>query len=104
MNAPFPERLELIVTAPSWPLMGSRSGSWMQVLLTHELAHYVQLGMERGIFHGLSKIFGNEVRWGSAVFLPGWLIEGPPIAPRDLPHRRGSGQEPVLRSRSTRHP
>ncbi|MCX7031260.1 MAG: hypothetical protein NTU62_14235, partial [Spirochaetes bacterium] len=43
MNAPFPERLELIVTAPSWPWMGSRSESWLRFLLTHELTHYVHL-------------------------------------------------------------
>lgn len=80
LSAVFPARLELIVTAPSWPWMGSRTESWMRVLLTHELAHFVQLGMDRGVFHGLSKVFGGDARFGPGIFLPGWLVEGPPIA------------------------
>ena len=52
----------------------------MRVLLTHELTHYVQLGMERGVFHGLSRVLGSEARWAPGAFLPGWLVEGPPIA------------------------
>ena len=37
----------------------------------------MHLGMERGVLHVLSRVFGSDVRWGSAVFLPGWMIEGP---------------------------
>jgi len=62
MAAPFPWRLELIVSAPSWPDIGSRSESWLRSLLTHELVHYVHLGMERGFLHVLSRVFGGEVR------------------------------------------
>ncbi len=96
LTAPFPERLELIVTAPSWPWLGSRSGSWLRSVLTHELTHYVQLGMERGLLHGLSRIFGAEVGWGTVAFLPGWMLEGPTTNLETIFTSGGRGRNPFF--------
>lgn len=98
MTAPFPGRLELIVTAPSWPWMGARSESWMRILLTHELVHYVHLGMERGFFDALARVFGGDLRWATAAFLPGWMIEGPTTNLETLFTAGGRGRNPFFES------
>jgi hypothetical protein len=96
MTAPFPGRLELIVTAPSWPWMGARSESWMRILLTHELTHYVHLGMERGFFDALSRVFGADARWATSVFLPGWMLEGPTTNLETIFSSGGRGRNPFF--------
>jgi len=97
LTAPFPGRLELIVTAPSWPdLSGARSESWMRMVLTHELTHYVHLGMERGLFHALARVFGADARWAASVFLPGWMIEGPTTNLETLFTSGGRGRNPFF--------
>lgn len=96
LTAPFPGRLELIVTAPSWPWMGARSESWMRVVLTHELTHYVHLGMERGFFDALARVFGADIRWASSVFLPGWMVEGPTTNLETILTRGGRGRNPFF--------
>ncbi|OHD68629.1 MAG: hypothetical protein A2177_15190 [Spirochaetes bacterium RBG_13_68_11] len=98
LTAPFPRRLELIVTAPSWPWMGSRSESWLRILLVHELTHFVHLGMERGFFHALSRVFGADARWATAIFLPGWMIEGPTTNLETLFTSGGRGRNPFFES------
>jgi hypothetical protein len=98
MTAPFPGRLELIVTAPSWPWMGARSESWLRILLTHEFTHYVHIGMERGFFHALSRVFGADARWATAVFLPGWMLEGPTTNLETLLTSGGRGRNPFFES------
>jgi hypothetical protein len=96
MTAPFPGRLELIVTAPSWPWMGARSQSWLRILLTHELTHYVHLGMERGFLDALSRVFGSDARWASSIFLPGWMLEGPTTNLETLFTAGGRGRNPFF--------
>jgi Tol biopolymer transport system component len=98
MTMPFPQRLELIITAPSWPWMGSRSESWLRILLTHELTHFVHLGMERGFFHALSRVFGGDASWGSAIFLPGWMLEGPTTNLETIFTSGGRGRNPFFES------
>jgi hypothetical protein len=98
MTAPFPGRLELIVTAPSWPWMGARSESWLRILLTHEFTHYVHLGMERGFFNALSRVFGADARWAASVFLPGWMLEGPTTNLETLFTSGGRGRNPFFES------
>ena len=47
--------IELYVTAPTDHFLGSRTESWLKILLTHELTHYVHASMDRGFFYALSR-------------------------------------------------
>ncbi len=76
--------------------MGARSESWLKILLTHELTHYVHLGMERGFFHALSRVFGADIRWATAAFLPGWMLEGPTTNLETMYTSGGRGRNPFF--------
>ncbi|MBN1525063.1 MAG: PD40 domain-containing protein [Spirochaetales bacterium] len=74
--SPMPDHLELFVRSPTGPWLGARSEQWLKLLLTHELAHYIDLVSNKGFFYTLSLFMGEGVRAGSAGFWPMWLIEG----------------------------
>ncbi len=86
--APFPARLELITTSPSDESFGGREESWLRLLLTHELVHYVNFTMDRGVFSAASAVFGLDAALASAILLPGWMIEGTAV---DLETRLTTG-------------
>ncbi|HET6452481.1 MAG TPA: hypothetical protein VFI08_14275, partial [Spirochaetia bacterium] len=74
----FPFRIELYVTAPTDFVMGTRS-SWLRLLLTHELTHFVHETMDTGLLHEASRLFGAEVTSAGLALLPGWAVEGPAV-------------------------
>jgi hypothetical protein len=86
--APFPERLELILTSPSDDTFGGREQGWLALLLTHELTHDVHLTLDRGAFFAVSRVFGRDAALASSVLLPGWMIEGTAV---DLETRLTTG-------------
>jgi hypothetical protein len=96
--SPFPPRLELILTPPSADAFGGREPSWLRLLLTHELTHYVHLTMAAGVFHAASMIFGPDAALGSGILLPGWLIEGPAVAGETLNSTGGRGRNRFFES------
>ena len=73
----LPPHIELYLTAPTDHFLGARTESWLKVLLTHELTHYVHASMDRGFFYALSRVFGPDAAGAHFAFLPGWMIEGP---------------------------
>ena len=73
--SPFPHHITLYVSSPSGPLLGARHTSWLRLLLTHELTHFVQLSDRTGMFGGLSRVFGHDVSVFSFPFMPGWYVE-----------------------------
>ncbi len=73
---PLPLELNLYITSPSVPLIGARNSSWLKVLLTHELTHYVNLTFHHGLYYHLSKVFGRSVSAAPSVYMPGWAMEG----------------------------
>ena len=73
----LPQRIELYLTAPTDHFLGARTESWLKILLTHELTHFVHASMDKGFFFALSHLFGSELSAASVFFLPGWMIEGP---------------------------
>ena len=52
--------------------------------------------MERGFFHALSRVFGADARWGTAVFLPGWMLEGPTTNLETIFTVGGRGRNPFF--------
>jgi len=73
----LPSRIELYLTAPSDHFLGARTESWLKILLTHELTHFVHASMDSGFFFTLSRLFGGDLSAAHFFFLPGWMIEGP---------------------------
>ncbi|HTP57301.1 MAG TPA: hypothetical protein VMM82_00195, partial [Spirochaetia bacterium] len=73
----LPMHIELFVTAPTDHFLGSRAESWLKILLTHELTHYVHASLDRGFFYSLSRVFGADAAGAHFAFRPGWMIEGP---------------------------
>ncbi len=71
-----PHHLELYVRAPSAPWMGARGSSWLKLLFTHELTHYVDMDADEGFFFVLSLIFGEGVKSGNSGLRPAWTYEG----------------------------
>jgi hypothetical protein len=95
-TSPFPGRIDLFVTAPSDHSMGARTGSWLRLLFTHELTHFVHLSMDRGPFAALSRVFGSDVAMGSAIFLPGWMVEGAAVNLETRLTEGGRGRSPLF--------
>ena len=61
-----PDRIDLYLTAPIDHFLGARTESWLRVLLTHELTHFVHETYTRGIPHGAWSPGGfDETRRGS---------------------------------------
>ncbi len=92
----FPHRINLYVTGPSGPWMGSKTENWLKVLLTHELTHYVHLAYNKGFFHVLGKIFGEDLEVTQGGFQPGWMIEGIAVALETEYTRGGRGRNPFF--------
>lgn len=94
--AAFPHRINLIVTSPSNPWLGSRTENWLKVLLIHELTHYVHLSYNKGFFHVLGKIFGEDLEVAQGGLQPGWMIEGIAVALETVFSEGGRGRNPFF--------
>lgn len=92
----LPARIELYLTAPTDHFLGARTESWLKILLTHELTHYVHASMDRGFFFALSHVFGSDVTGATLFFLPGWMIEGPSTNLETLFTEGGRGRNPLF--------
>jgi len=73
---PAPQHINLYVTAPSEPEFGAKVDNWLKFLLTHELTHYVNMTIKKGLFYQLSKFMGKSVSSIPGGLMPGWAIEG----------------------------
>ena len=88
--------IELFVTAPTDHFLGSRAESWLKILLTHELTHYVHASMDTGFFYTLSRVFGADAKGAHFAFLPGWMIEGPSTYNETAFTSGGRGRSPLF--------
>jgi len=92
----FPSRIDLYVKAPTDFGLGSRQSSYLRVLLTHELTHFVQQGMDTGALHRLSAVFGPDLATVGLDLLPGWAIEGPAVYEETRFTEGGRGRDPLF--------
>ncbi|HUI69827.1 MAG TPA: hypothetical protein VL354_04855 [Spirochaetia bacterium] len=92
----LPMHIELYVTAPTDHALGARTESWLKLLLTHELTHYVHATMDRGFFYALSRVFGADAAGAHFAFLPGWMIEGPSTNNETMFTQGGRGRNPLF--------
>ena len=92
----LPARIELYLTAPTDHFPGARTESWLKILLTHELTHYVHASMDRGFFFALSHLFGGDLSAATMFFLPGWMIEGPSTNLETRFTNGGRGRNPLF--------
>jgi hypothetical protein len=92
----LPTHIELFITAPTDHFLGSRAESWLKILLTHELTHYVHASMDRGFFYALSRVFGADAKGAQLAFLPGWMIEGPSTYAETAFTSGGRGRSPLF--------
>ncbi|HEY9594814.1 MAG TPA: hypothetical protein VHE79_10070, partial [Spirochaetia bacterium] len=75
----MPARIELYLTADATQEFGPRTDSWLRMLLTHELTHFVHQSMDTGLLHALSLVLGPPAAAWSLAYLPGWAVEGPAV-------------------------
>ena len=92
----LPARIELYLTAPTDHFLGARTESWLKILLTHELTHFVHASMDSGFFFTLSRLFGSDLSAASFFFLPGWMIEGPSTNLETRFTEGGRGRNPLF--------
>ena len=92
----FPSRIDLYVKSPTDFGLGTRQSSYLRVLLTHELTHFVQQGMGTGILHRLSAVFGPDLATVGLDLLPGWAIEGPAVYDETRFTEGGRGRDPLF--------
>ena len=76
MFYPIPGSINLYPVYPLNSENSTKSASWLYELLLHEMVHYVGLENQKGIFGGLSYIFGKDLAAVNGAFLPAWMIEG----------------------------
>ena len=91
-----PGRIDLYLTAPIDHFLGARSQSWLRVLLTHELTHFVHQTMDTGIPHDLSLVFGADFSVVGMDLLPGWAVEGPAVYDETRFSEGGRGRNPLF--------
>jgi hypothetical protein len=92
----FPSRIDLYVKSPTDFALGTRQSSYLRVLLTHELTHFVHQGMDTGILHRLSALFGPDLSSASVYLLPAWAIEGPAVYDETRFTDGGRGRDPLF--------
>jgi hypothetical protein len=90
----FPPHILLNVAAPTGVTFGDRNESWLKLVLTHELTHYVHGTMDRGLLGFFSRILGPDIAAFALDFLPGWMIEGPSTELETLFTEGGRGRSP----------
>ena len=71
-----PHHIAVFAAYPTYSALGGKAESWLKLVFTHELTHFVHLTMDSGFLAGLSRIFGEPVKNIAGGFLPGWAIEG----------------------------
>lgn len=76
---PYPPHIALYVASPTGPWLGAQTPSWIEAVFIHELTHYLHLTRPIGLFGSLKPVFGPLLPSASALFMPGWAIEGPTV-------------------------
>jgi hypothetical protein len=73
---PAPPHINIYLSPPLTPEFGAKIDNWLKFLLIHELTHYVNMTIEKGLFYGLSRVLGKSVSSIPGGLMPGWAIEG----------------------------
>ncbi|TVQ23623.1 MAG: hypothetical protein EA382_09535, partial [Spirochaetaceae bacterium] len=91
-----PQHVALYTVTPSLPWMGARTDSWLRLLLTHELTHYVQANFRPGVFGALGRMFGSSIGALDIGFAPLWFTEGLAIYAETEFTSGGRGSDPFF--------
>ena len=73
---PAPPHINMYVSRPSTPEHGAEVDNWLRFLLIHELTHFVNMTIEKGLFYQLSRVLGESISSIPGGLMPGWAIEG----------------------------
>jgi WD40-like Beta Propeller Repeat len=74
---PIPRNeMKIIVTPPSGGSVIADHDNWLELLITHEYTHILQLDKASGTPAGLRKILGRNLFLFPNLLQPPWLIEG----------------------------
>ncbi|MEO7713709.1 MAG: hypothetical protein ABIV10_12410 [Gemmatimonadaceae bacterium] len=74
---PYPSNRINIFATPPIENAGLRfNDDWIEIVVTHELAHIFHLDRSRGIWEGAQRVFGRAPFLFPNVYAPSWLIEG----------------------------
>jgi hypothetical protein len=74
---PVPSNRIMIFTTPPVEAEGLRlTADWVELVVTHELAHVFHLDRARGIWRAGQRVFGRVPLFFPAIFAPAWFTEG----------------------------
>ena len=74
---PFPgNRINIFATPPIENAGLRFNDDWIEIVVTHELAHIFHLDRSRGIWEGAQRVFGRAPFLFPNVYAPSWLVEG----------------------------
>jgi hypothetical protein len=91
-----PQQIRITVAAPTLPRMGARSSSWLEVVLAHELTHFVQANYSPGLFDTIGAVFGDSARAMSLALAPTWYVEGLGVQTETRATTGGRGIDPFF--------
>ncbi|MFW5848407.1 MAG: hypothetical protein ACOCXN_01420 [Spirochaetota bacterium] len=91
-----PQHVGLYLVQPSLPWMGARTESWLRLLLTHELTHFVHANFDRGVFHAVGSLFGRSLTGLSLGLQPMWTTEGLAVNTETIFTDGGRGTDPFF--------
>lgn len=91
-----PQHIGLFVAQPSLPWVGASTGSWLRLLLVHELTHYVHANYDRGLFRLLGTVFGRSLGGLFIGFAPIWTTEGLAVNTETIYTSGGRGRDPFF--------
>lgn len=90
--SPLPYNQIRLFLSPPENMSGLASyDDWMNLLITHELTHVVQLDMAMGAPSVLRKILGRNILTFPHAFTPGFMIEGLAVY-QETDHQAGLGR------------
>lgn len=90
--SPLPYNQMRLFLSPPENMSGLESyDDWMNLLITHELTHVVQLDMAMGAPSVLRKILGRNILTFPHAFTPGFMIEGLAVY-KETDHQAGFGR------------
>jgi len=96
---PIPRNeMRLLVTPPVGNSVAADHDNWMELLLTHEYTHILQLDKVSGLPSSLRKLFGRNLFLFPNILQPPWFIEGlATYEETDKKRGIGRGQDTLFR-------
>lgn len=72
----LPDKITLYTAPLLFNSLSTQCRSWAEMLLTHELTHYLHITDPRGMAGFFGRLFGSSLTAVQGAMMPGWYVEG----------------------------